>query len=193
MRQVIGFVACCLLASGAQAATIYQYAGNNFDTITDNDPPAGTYTTSMNVSGSFTVGAPLGMMGLADISASVLSWSFSDGRNTLTESNSTINLFDIAVGGSGQITAWTIDISEPLGSNVGDQRAIIVTNSSGDTGILSECTTQNNCGFNQAIDLAAIESQPGSWTVIPIPAAVWLFGSALGLLGWLKGRSGGIN
>lgn len=30
----------------------------------------------------------------------------------------------------------------------------------------------------------------GMWTasVIPIPAAVWLFGSALGLLGWMKGR-----
>ncbi|MGI9331159.1 MAG: hypothetical protein ACR2QB_10645, partial [Gammaproteobacteria bacterium] len=25
-------------------------------------------------------------------------------------------------------------------------------------------------------------------TVVPVPAAVWLFGSALGLLGWVRGR-----
>ena len=30
---------------------------------------------------------------------------------------------------------------------------------------------------------------PVATDVIPIPAAVWLFGSALGLLGWLKRRS----
>ena len=29
----------------------------------------------------------------------------------------------------------------------------------------------------------------GQFTFIPVPAAVWLFGSALGLLGWLKRRS----
>jgi hypothetical protein len=36
---------------------------------------------------------------------------------------------------------------------------------------------------------AASSTQPFSWaqfTVVPVPAAVWLFGSALGLLGWIR-------
>jgi hypothetical protein len=30
--------------------------------------------------------------------------------------------------------------------------------------------------------------RPGDVAVVPVPAAVWLFGSALGLLGWLRRR-----
>ena len=29
----------------------------------------------------------------------------------------------------------------------------------------------------------------GSFSIVPVPAAVWLFGSALGLLGWMRARS----
>jgi len=58
--------------------------------------------------------------------------------------------------------------------------------------------------FNLACLDAALEVTSGSWTtiddkelshitfydtaIIPVPAAVWLFGSALGLLGWVRRR-----
>ena len=29
----------------------------------------------------------------------------------------------------------------------------------------------------------------GDWQIVPVPAAVWLFGSALGLLGWVRRRT----
>ncbi len=37
-------------------------------------------------------------------------------------------------------------------------------------------------------NLFAWAVRPGDVSVVPVPAAVWLFGSALGLLGWMKRR-----
>jgi hypothetical protein len=34
-----------------------------------------------------------------------------------------------------------------------------------------------------------IRATPATWSVVPIPAAVWLLGSAVGLLAWLKRRA----
>ena len=43
---------------------------------------------------------------------------------------------------------------------------------------------------NNAIDFTAGAPSPGMGpSVVPIPAAVWLFGSGLGLLGWMRRRA----
>lgn len=43
---------------------------------------------------------------------------------------------------------------------------------------------------NNAIDFTAGVPSPGTGpSVVPIPAAVWLFGSGLGLLGWMRRRA----
>ena len=43
---------------------------------------------------------------------------------------------------------------------------------------------------NNAIDFTAGAPSPGTGpSVVPIPAAVWLFGSGLGLLGWMRRRA----
>jgi hypothetical protein len=191
---IIFVIMIALLASGAQAATTYQYVGNNFDTITDNDPPTGTYTTAMRVTGSFTVSAPLATMGLTDIRASVLSYSFSDGRGTYTESNSSIDEFDVAIDGSGQITNWQVLFDGPRGTNVGEQFPFFVGTENitmgvvEDSGFFGECTGAA-AGCDAVFDSAVIGALPGTWSVVPLPAAVWLFGSALGLLGWMKRRA----
>ena len=39
------------------------------------------------------------------------------------------------------------------------------------------------------LDLAGLTDVGWEVTPIPVPAAVWLFGSALGLLGWLRSRT----
>jgi hypothetical protein len=44
-----------LFALPASATVIYMYEGYNYTNITDIDPPAGTYDTSMNLSGWFTL------------------------------------------------------------------------------------------------------------------------------------------
>jgi hypothetical protein len=47
----------------------------------------------------------------------------------------------------------------------------------------ADCGANANCRFTANIDNVSIDT-----AVIPVPAAVWLFGSALGVLGWLRRR-----
>ena len=97
--------------SAAMAATTYFYTGNDYTLIIDNTPPAGTtYTTSMSVTGSFTVASALAPnMALTDISSDVISYSFNDGVNTLTESNSSlVGALNVATDAGGDIIEWQI-------------------------------------------------------------------------------------
>jgi len=43
-------------------------------------------------------------------------------------------------------------------------------------------------GFGGFIDIHAMATTPTLVNAVPVPAAVWLFGSALGLLGWVRRR-----
>lgn len=101
-----------LVATPVQANTIYSYAGNTF-TMT-----SGEYTTADFLRGSFTYADGFGPVGLltgcevdacADGHAGLLSWSFSDGHQSLTEGNS----------GAGRmiwsVTSWLLDFSNALG------------------------------------------------------------------------------
>ena len=47
----------------------------------------------------------------------------------------------------------------------------------------ADCGANVDCRFTALIDIGSIDT-----AVIPVPAAVWLFGSALGLLGWVRRR-----
>jgi len=57
------------------------------------------------------------------------------------------------------------------------------------------------CGSDRAYTLADFENNGGNiaalsnvraFSVVPVPAAVWLFGSALGMLGWMRRRSSAV-
>lgn len=186
---------CLLLcANVSHAMAIYTYTGNNFDEFPDNfDPPSGTYTTAMSVTGTFAVAVPLTLgPAVVDISGDVLSYSFSDGRSTLTEANS--NMFNFNVGvTAGQIVAWSIELRQifPVPTAIGDLSLTIRTVTGGDRGSIQECISLlGDLCFDAGLDLARVNGNPGTWeTVVPIPPAIWLFGSALGLLGWIRRRS----
>jgi hypothetical protein len=174
---ILGF-----LLTSAQAMTTYQYVGANYNTVTLNeDPPSGTYTTAMNVSGTFVVGAALGEMSLSDISGQVLSYSFADGRNTLTEGDSEIELFNVAINSLGEITEWQIFVSVPLSpgnTNIGDQRLEITTfdpgNLTRNQATIAECISVNaitgNCSATMADQATAVFIVPiGTWSIVPPP------------------------
>jgi hypothetical protein len=48
----------------------------------------------------------------------------------------------------------------------------------------ADCGAAPNCRLTALIDNVTIDT-----TVVPVPAAVWLFGSALGLLGWVRRKA----
>ena len=174
----------------------YDYVGNNFNSLGESEPPIGDYDSTMRVTGSFSVSAAIESTSLTDITELLTSFSFSDGRSTLTDQNTTFSSFLVAVDSLGNITEWDIRVADQSPFNdVGDERFSIITinNSDGtvvvqDQGQITWCADAG-CVSTQS-DFGGILTSPGSWSIIPIPAALWLFGSALGLLGWVKRRAG---
>ena len=60
-----------------------------------------------------------------------------------------------------------------------------------DTSYVPGSTDGNDAiSSNAAPVFAKVNENPGQWAVgaaaVPVPAAAWLFGSALGLLGWMR-------
>jgi hypothetical protein len=184
---VFALAVVCLSAAEARAVNYtYTYAGNSFTSIVD-DPsvPAGTYTASMSVSGSFTLAAPLAPNLDANISGSVLSLNFTDGRNVL-DSLGDIVAFGIKTDGSGAITEWNVVLQRVEGVNIGDQTANIETRFvptlKKDFGRLLECTaprSASKCFGGE--DTAQVLNNPGTWSVVPEPSTALFMG--LGLVG----------
>ena len=91
----ISILFLCLFVCSSSALAIpwnYTFIGGTFDSITDNDPPAGTYLNTDRVEISLTTYD--GMLPDAtgvNVSTYIANYSFSDGRQTLTNSNSTFS------------------------------------------------------------------------------------------------------
>ena len=185
-----------LMAFNVNASVIYYYTGNNFDSFT-----GGMYDSSMSVSGYIELDDFLAP-NLVNQNINPLSYSFTDGVSTLTNN-------DIVPGGSqdtfqfytnvtGSITMWDVRVSlRPVApSELGDTSHYIKTRKEDtpftheiiDSGIFGTCITlqapQECAVFNTSG--GEIINEPGRWVIsaVPVPAAVWLFGSGLlGLIG----------
>ncbi|MGD0420377.1 MAG: VPLPA-CTERM sorting domain-containing protein [Xanthobacteraceae bacterium] len=152
--------------SPASADTIYTYMGNDFTSI------SGSYTSTEMVTGTIDLATALGdNFGLGPISP--VSYSFSDGQQTLTNTNSYIsnNLFE--TDSAGTIDQWLWGVFNPL----------LYT---------SQIDTYNTSGLivEDAVftptSLAFNLGNPGTWTTsvatTPLPAALPLFASGLGVI-----------
>ena len=172
----------------ANALTTYTYTGNVFDTIADETPPGGSYDNTMFVSGSFSLATPL-VMDFLFGNITPLAFSFTDGRNTLTNFNSTIVEFLVGTDSSGNIDEWGINVFVDFPSIVVGQQAKSISTStilSSDKGEISEIFNVDSVGSFAASSDSAENAVPGSWirttiAAVPEPSSLLLFTS--GLLG----------
>jgi hypothetical protein len=179
-----------MIASNAQATSIYQYTGNPFDTFIDNGIPSGSYTTDMRVTGSFTVSEPLAAnlpLG-TDISGLVLEASLNDGRQTWTPADSlNIPILEVGTDALANITTWSVS----FGSTIFISNLFVVSGIETISTPLS--TTDGGANFldignltPSVGDAAQVTSNPGMWTLIPEPSTALLL--SIGLLGLAKRR-----
>jgi len=174
-----GFVVVAVLtwlgfASSAGAMATYVYEGNYFDTIEDRTPPLGMYDESMRVTGSFTITLdelPPNLGESNDLTPFLTDLVLSDGRQTLSLSDSGLLSFVLFTDADSAITSWVIRFSRSDSSVFSS----ISTTSTSDTGII---TLANNLN---ARDRGKVSNDPGSWTLVPEPATAGLM--ALGLAG----------
>ncbi|MGH0038147.1 MAG: PEP-CTERM sorting domain-containing protein [Myxococcota bacterium] len=184
------FLASCM-AHPASATVIYSYTGNPFTTITDANPPAGTYTTDMRVTGWFELAEELPPDWNAygyearDIRHLVLDYSFSDGRQILTPANSSYGrLFAVRTDENREILSWQLDLR-----TVSETRIALRTNTDTDiedTGLILDVEADQ-------WDYAEVTRNPGTWMVtsVPEPASAALLGAgALGLFALPRRRAG---
>jgi hypothetical protein len=179
----------------ADANVMYTYLGNDFTsfgsigTIT-----SGTaYTASDMVTGEFTLATPLAD-NLSGYSFTPLSYSFSDGVDTLNSTNSeifasnpaytpsTLTTFVVSTNGSGDITAWTIQLQGDLSNNSNDS----IFTTTGLNPIVNDGNAEDwGANGSPGVYFGYNSNSPGtfSFSQTPLPAALPLFAGGLGLMG----------
>ena len=170
-----------LAAPRSSARETYTYAGNHFTSFQYGDPPAGSYTTAMSVSGSFEVASAF--TPFVGYNFTPLAYEFTDGRNLFSSASPAGSAyFEIVTNASGEIDWWNIQLrDEPTPGNIRQ----IMTGSPGallgqDSGVIQVSIEGAVSG-----DDGWINSQPGSWSVtaVPEPETYALMLAGLALLG----------
>jgi len=183
----------CLISQAAHAVAVYTYQGNDFDTFFDSTEIIGSFSEGQSISVTLTFASPL--LNAPFDSQNPLTYSISDGINTIDNtSNPDRALFQFSTNASGEISSWDIIVDEKFlsssGWSIGDTARQMGTNSTMpfDGTYNYQCETlfdSDRCEV-ALVDTASIKGSPGVWTLtaIPVPGAVWLFGSGLlGLFG----------
>jgi hypothetical protein len=159
----------------------------------------------MDVTGYFTLSAPLAANSSANIAASILDWSFSDGRNTLTKAGQTSypDRFYISTNAAGTIYAWTINLQAVANSQFNGSTTTnpaISSNGSSPSSFDQAYTTGTCTNFNSSYggcfgydaDIGYV-AQAGTWAATsiaetPLPASLPLMASGIGGLTLLVRR-----
>jgi hypothetical protein len=204
-------------AFSALAATTYNYTGPLYTTVSNHTTcVVGTcadYSTSMRVTGSFTVNVPLAAnLSGVDIStsANLLSWSFFDGVNTISSvtPNASIypGFFRVSTNASGNVTSATDIVVEMFTTSVGTGfssrvNSIGVGDSApGDYGLNNQsclALSGNSCtnSVSDANSSDGVNFSPGSWSspALTVPtlskAALFILFVMCGIVGlWFSRR-----
>jgi len=179
----------CFGLAPAHATAIYTYHGKRFEVITDVPDPAGTYTTDMRVTGTITLDAPLPARTVIDRLPSNATWSFTDGRHTITHESTSGGTFRIVTEDNGEFSA-DVRVSERPTSGPSQLHSISIDGSSRDRAAF--------WSVSEGIDRAQ-SGRPGSWTLsLPEPGTtLMLLATVSGLLARpsrsLKGKREGVS
>jgi hypothetical protein len=189
-------------AFGAAAAALIlflvQPAFATYDLTSDLDGPdvPGAYTTSMSIQGSMTFASPIpsGFFGFVTPE----SFSFFDGRFTITNLNSVPSFLNFNVSTfppgpqEGQIYLWSIGVQTSLDQHTdpGMFNSISISQS-GNRAVVSVCLLFVAGECLGGGEETATSAGGGVWlgpvevaAATPLPAALPLFASGLGVLGF---------
>ena len=195
LTVLVSFVLCFMVGiSSSYATAIYTYTGAHYDWFQDQDPPAGSFDSSMYISGFAVLSEPVApntsWLSATDDTPQLLDFSFFDGRSTysMSEGDSIVLMF--GTDDTSNVVSWLLNPYGWVGApyTPGAVRKLIVSQFDA-----SSPTSQDQANFIQWLD--GYSTNPdigktqnvGTWTVqnsvqpVPEPTTSVLLG--LGLAG----------
>jgi len=194
--KLVSAATALILSTTSYASTIYTYTGNSFNEFSS----PSSYDGSMSITATIELDSALGFS-LDEQYFTPASFSINDGVNTITDQNATYTQISFSTDSSGGITGWRVYTSIGLDTfdTIGEQAPFMFTQYNNqsyfdrDAGNIYTCTDSViSCAIDAENDYGRIDFAQGEWVVtevsaVPIPAAVWLFGSGLiGLAGFAR-------
>lgn len=177
------FAAIPLLAN-----VTYTYTGNPF-TLANGSPglPAGA-----GISASLTLSAALGANLFNATPSGVVSWSITDGTNTLDAGNSTNNFFQFSTDPSGNITQWVVLAFNTNSFYLGTfDPEVLFTDGANNYTLADESLNYNifaTIGFAMAYDTTFGTWRSGTSASTPEPATGFLLIAPLAWFAWRRRR-----
>ncbi len=129
----------------------------------------------------------------------ISSFAFTDGVTMLSDAVASIDAFQVSTDSFGNLTEWQLLLINPIAGTQTDDH-IAMRTSSANSGS-SSFAVYDSTDYFAGMALIGTESRPvikratsessGQWSVsvVPLPTAAWLFGSALIGLGWMRRKA----
>ena len=161
-----------VLPTPAAADVVYTYTGNpfSFANAASFGNPGFVYTTSDRLTGQFSLAAQLGA-NVVNAAIAPSAFSFSDGHITYTASNFNFSQFDVSTDATGDISQWTITLSQTSLNPFSFDSSLFSTHTAGNTvDSVNTVLCGTSCNSNAGSTFAFNRSAPGDWVGPPLVA-----------------------